>query len=120
MEISDNYKIHNPVNFWCQLVGIRPIELRERIVRYNSILSFYIFHEENGKHNRLHFHALINNEKVASIYLDNFEIDYLNGKVKQSDKKNIAEWVENNVDALKKIRERPDGKFDIPFNAFTI
>lgn len=61
------------VKFWCSLVGIEPIEIRERIFRFNSTLSFYIYEEDNAQHNRLHFHAKINHEKVASIYLDNLK-----------------------------------------------
>lgn len=110
-------RINNWTGFWCPLFGIQSVELRERIAKFNSTLSFAIFHEDNGKHKRPHFHALINNEKVASIYLDTFEIDYLNGKVKQSDKKDIEEWVKKNITVLKEICIGENGRFDIPFNA---
>lgn len=95
--------------------GIIPIEERQRIARYNSILSFYIFSEGSGQRHREHFHAFLNGEKVASIYLDNFEVDYLNSKVKSSDKKKIEEWVCNHIDDLRKIKLDEQGKYDIPF-----
>ena len=44
-------ELHGAVSFWCSLVGIEPIEIRDRLFRYNSRLSFYIFEEENAKHN---------------------------------------------------------------------
>lgn len=109
--------MHNFTGFWCQLIGIVAVEQRARLGRFNSTLTFYIYQEEHGKHNRMHFHALINNEKVASVYLDNFEIDYLNSKVKQSDKKNIEEWIKKNITVLKEICIGENGRFDIPFNA---
>lgn len=111
-------ELHGAVSFWCSLVGIEPIEIRERMFRYNSRLSFYIFEEENAKHNRLHFHAKINNEKVASVYLDNLEVDFMNGKIKASDKKIIVEWVERNSVALQAICKKNGGGFEIPFQSF--
>ena len=78
-------------------------------------LSFYIFNEIQNKHHREHFHAFLNDEKVASIYLDNFEIDYLNSKVKSKDKKEIEFWVQKHIDDLQKIKFDENGKFEIPF-----
>lgn len=109
--------LRNSVKFWCSLVGIQPIEIRDRLFQYNSSLSFYIYNEDGEKHKRLHFHAKINNEKIATIYLDNFEIDFLNSKIKQSNKKIIKEWVEKNIVALKSICIN-NGKIEIPFHQF--
>ena len=86
MSVYDNPMIFNlysgAAKVFSAPFGIIPIEERQRIARYNSTLSFYIFNEENGRHHREHFHAFLNGEKVASIYLDNFEVDYLNSKAK--------------------------------------
>ena len=106
------------VKFWCSLVGIEPIEIRERIFRFNSTLSFYIYEEDNAQHNRLHFHAKINHEKVASIYLDNLEVDFMSSKTKASDKNTIVGWVERNSKALQEICKKNSGGFDIPFQSF--
>lgn len=119
MSVYDNPMIFNlysgAVKVFSAPFGIIPIEERQQIARYNSTLSFYIFNEENGQHHREHFHACLNGEKVASIYLDNFEVDYLNSKVKSSDKKKIEEWVRNHIDDLQKIKLDEQGKYDIPF-----
>lgn len=40
--------------------GIAPLEQRQRIARFNSTLSFYIFNEESVQHHRQHFHAFLN------------------------------------------------------------
>lgn len=106
------------VKFWCSLVGIEPIEIRERIFRFNSTLSFYIYEEDNAQHNRLHFHAKINHEKVASIYLDNLEVDFMSSKIKASDKNTIVGWVERNRQVLQEICKKNSGGFDIPFQSF--
>lgn len=106
------------VKFWCSLVGIEPIEIRERIFRFNSTLSFYIYEEDNAQHNRLHFHAKINHEKVASIYLDNLEVDFMSSKIKASDKNTIVGWVERNRQVLQEICKKNCGGFDIPFQSF--
>ena len=106
------------VKFWCSLVGIEPIEIRERIFRVNSTLSFYIYEEDNAQHNRLHFHAKINHEKVASIYLDNLEVDFMSSKIKASDKNTIVGWVERNRQVLQEICKKNSGGFDIPFQSF--
>lgn len=99
MSVYDNPMIFNlyfgAAKVFSVPFGIIPIEERQRIARYNSTLSFYIFSEGSGQHHREHFHAFLNGEKVASIYLDNFEVDYLNSKVKSSDKKKMEEWVRN-------------------------
>lgn len=105
-------------SFWGELIGIITIEQRDRLFRCNANLSFYIFNENNGKHSREHFHAFINKEKVASIFLDTFEIDYLNSKIKQSDKHKIVKWVEKNKEVLKKVCISKDGEYTIPFNMF--
>lgn len=106
------------VKFWCSLVGIELIEIRERIFRFNSTLSFYIYEEDNAQHNRLHFHAKINHEKVASIYLDNLEVDFMSSKIKASDKNTIVGWVERNRQVLQEICKKNSGGFDIPFQSF--
>ena len=106
------------VKFWCSLVGIEPIEIRERIFRFNSTLSFYIYEEDNAQHNRLHFHAKINHEKVASIYLDNLEVDFMSSKIKASDKNTIVGWVERNRQVLQEICKKNGGGFEIPFQSF--
>ena len=104
------------VKFWCNCSGIQPYETRDRLCRFNSRLSFYIFNEKEGRHNRLHFHAMINNEKVASIFLDNDEIDFMHSRIKSSDKKKIKEWLEKNVEFLRGIHLNENGQFEIPFN----
>ena len=109
-------RIHQATRFWSGIVGIIAIEKRELICRYNSTLSFYIFHEDTGKHSREHFHAIINGEKVASIYLDTLEIDYLNSKIKKSDEQKIKNWVNDKHEELRRICVGKDGRFDIPFN----
>lgn len=114
----DYPELRHSVKFWCSLVGIEPIEIRERIFRFNSRLSFYIFEEDNAQHNRLHFHAKINNEKVASVFLDNFEVDFMSSKIKASDKKTIVGWVERNSKALQEICKKNGGGFEIPFQSF--
>jgi len=111
-------RIYHASSFWGELIGLISIEQRARLYRYNANLSFYIFLENNGKHQREHFHAIINNEKIASVFFDTFEIDYINSKVKQSDKLRIAEWVKNNEEVLKKVCIGKDGEYIIPFNEF--
>ena len=81
------YQKYEIVEFWCALLGIGPAS-EGQIGRYNQSLKFCIFDERNGKHNRSHIHALLNGNKVASIYLDNLEIDFLSSRIKQSDKNN--------------------------------
>lgn len=114
----DYLELKYAVKFWCSLVGIEPIEIRERIFRFNSTLSFYIYEEDNAQHNRMHFHAKINHEKVASIYLDNLEVDFMSSKIKASDKNTIVGWVERNSKALQEICKKNSGGFDIPFQSF--
>ena len=80
---------------------------------------FCIFDERNGKHSRPHFHALLNGNKVASIYLDNLEIDFLSSRIKQSDKKHIIEWVETHEEALIEIWQKENGEFEIPFLGYS-
>lgn len=119
MSVYDNPMIFNlysgAAKVFSAPFGIIPIEERQRIARYNSTLSFYIFNEENGRHHRELFHAFLNGENVASIYLDDFEVDYLNSKVKSSDKRKIEEWVRSHIDDLRKIKLDEQGKYDIPF-----
>lgn len=104
--------------FWCDLLGIKIIEQRQLIYRCNSSLKFMIFDERNAQHSRLHFHALINGEKVASVYLDNLEIDFMSSRIKKGDERKIVEWVTSNKDALMEIHQKNDGSFEIPFNIF--
>ena len=106
--------VYKATNVFCASFGIVLVEQRQRIASYKSILKFYIFSEKT-QHNRLHFHAFINDEKVASIYLDNFEVDFFNSKVKKNDQKNILDWVKHNTEHLKKIKLNEDGSFEIPF-----
>lgn len=119
MSVYDSPLIFNlytgAAQMFCKPFGIIPVEKRQRIARVNSKLSFYIFNEIQNKHHREHFHAFLNDEKVASIYLDNFEIDYLNSKVKSKDKKEIEFWVQKHIDDLQKIKFDENGKFEIPF-----
>lgn len=119
MSVYDSPLIFNlytgAAQVFCKPFGIIPVEERQRIARVNSKLSFYIFIEIQNKHHREHFHAFLNDEKVASIYLDNFEIDYLNRKVKSKDKKEIEFWVQKHIDDLQKIKFDENGKFEIPF-----
>lgn len=119
MSVYDNSMLFNLYSSAAKIFsvpfGILPIEERQRIARYNSTLSFYIFNEEKGQHYREHFHAFLNGEKVASIYLDNFEVDYLNSKVKSRDKKKIEEWIRTHIDDLRKIKFDEQGKYNIPF-----
>ncbi|WP_407724876.1 DUF4160 domain-containing protein [Ruminococcus sp. JL13D9] len=115
MDLADAFEIRN---FWCNLVGIRIIERRELIQRCNSSLKFCIYDEKFGKHDRPHFHAFINNQKVASVFLDTLEVDYLGTQVKKRDKKNIEKWVKDNKKSILEIRQLPDGTFEIPFDKF--
>ena len=112
MNIPQTYEARS---FWCGLLGIVCLEQRQLIQDYNSTLKFAIFDERNGKHNRLHFHALIDDKKVASVYLDNLEIDFLTSKIKKNDKKKISKWVEKYKDQLIEIYQNEDGTFEIPF-----
>ena len=105
------YKRYEIIEFWCSMLGISPAS-EGQIGRYNQSLKFCIFDERNGKHSRPHFHALLNGNKVASIYLDNLEIDFLSSRIKQSDKKHIIEWVETHEEALIEIRQKENGEFD--------
>lgn len=104
--------------FWCDVMGVIKVETRKLMYHYNSTLSFYIYHEKNGKHFRDHLHAKINNQKVATIYLDTYEIDHLCSKVKESYKKKIQEWVKDNEDALRDVCIDENGAYNIPFNEF--
>ena len=115
MKASERYNI---ICFWCSMLGISPAS-EAQIGRYNQSLKFCIFDERNGKHNRLHFHALLNGNKVASIYLDNLEIDFLSSRIKQSEKKQIIDWVKEHEDALIEIRQNENGEFTIPFIGYS-
>ena len=112
------YKRYEIIEFWCSMLGISPAS-EGQIGRYNQSLKFCIFDERNGKHSRPHFHALLNGNKVASIYLDNLEIDFLSSRIKQSDKKHIMEWVETHEEALIEIRQKENGEFEIPFLGYS-
>lgn len=112
------YKRYEIIEFWCSMLGISPVS-EGQIGRYNQSLEFCIFDERNGKHSRPHFHALLNGNKVASIYLDNLEIDFLSSRIKQSDKKHIIEWVETHEEALIEIRQKENGEFEIPFLGYS-
>ena len=111
-------KVYEIIEFWCSLLGISPASEGE-IGRCNQSLRFCVFDERNGKHNRPHFHALLNNVKVASIFLDTLEIDYLSSRIKQSDKKKIIEWVNNHKDYLLKIRQNINSDYDIQFLGYS-
>lgn len=117
-EIERHFRYRTWINFWCGLVGIESYEIRDRLWKFNSTLSFYIYNENNEPHHRLHFHAKINNVKVATIYLDTFEVDFMSSKIKASDKKTIVGWVERNSKALQEICEKNGGGFEIPFQSF--
>lgn len=80
-----SYRRYVFVEFWCSMLGISPAS-EGQICRCNQSLKFCIYDERNAKHSRLHFHALLNNKKVASIYLDTLEVDFLSSRIKQSDK----------------------------------
>ena len=108
------YEVYEISEFWCSLLGIS-LASEGQIGRYNQSLKFCIFDERNGKHSRPHFHAFLNGDKVASIYLDNLEIDFLSSRIKQSDKKHIIEWVETHEEALMEIRQMENGEFVTPF-----
>lgn len=112
---SEQYEF---IEFWSSLLGIS-LSSEGQIGRYNQSLKFCIFDERNGKHSRPHFHALLNGNKVASIYLDNLDIDFLSSRIKQSDKKHIIEWVEEHQEALKEIRQTGNGGFEIPFLGYS-
>lgn len=114
-EIERHFRYRAWIDFWCGLVGIQSYEIRDRLWKFNSTLSFYIYNESNKPHHRLHCHAKINNVKVATIYLDTLEVDFLSSKIKKSDEKTIKNWVEKNSKALQEICKKNDGKFEIPF-----
>lgn len=106
------------IEFWCSLLGISPCS-EGQIFRCNQTLKFCIFDERNSKHSRMHFHALLNGQKVASIYLDNLEIDFLSSRIKQSDKKTIIKWVKEHEKELYQIRQKQNGEFEIPFIGYS-
>lgn len=106
------------LEFWCELLGIS-LASEGLIHRYSQSLKFCIFDERNGKHNRPHFHAFLNNKKVASIYLDNLEIDFLSSRILKRDKKIIIEWVKAHEEELLRIRQMENGEFVIPFFGYT-
>lgn len=110
---------YNFLEFWSQLLGISLASEGQLVCRYNQSLKFYIYDERNGQHNRMHFHALLNNKKVASIFLDNMEVDFLSSRIKQSDKKRIISWVRDNEESLLKIRQMENGEFEIPFLGYS-
>ena len=112
------YKQYEFIEFWCYLLGISPAS-EGQIYRYNQSLKFCIYDERNEKHSRPHFHALLNNKKVASIYLDTFEVDFLSSRIKQSNKKQIIDWVKANEEALSEIRQNENGEFEIPFLGYS-
>lgn len=72
--------------------GFTPYEVRGQVVRFNSKLSIYIYNEDNAKHNRPHAHVEINNQKVAVIWLDSFELD---DGLEKKDKKVVNEYLKN-------------------------
>lgn len=100
--------------FWSSLLGISPAS-EGQIYRLNQSLKFCIYDERAERHSRLHFHALLNDKKVASIYLDTLEVDFLSPRIKQSDKKRIISWVKDNEKTLSEIRQMENGEFEIPF-----
>ncbi len=106
------------LEFWCELLGIS-LASEGLVHRYNHSLKFCIFDERNGKHNRLHFHAFLNNKKVASIYLDTLEVDFLSSRIQQSDKRRIIDWVKANEKELLGIRQKENGEFEIPFFGYS-
>lgn len=112
------YEKYEAVEFWSSLLGISPAS-EGQIGRYNQSLKFCIYDERDGKHSRLHFHALLNNQKVASIYLDTLEVDFLSSRIKQSDKKQITAWVKAHEKALLEIRQKENGEFEIPFLGYS-
>ena len=52
------------------LYGFRVIEQRDRVQRFNSVLSIYVYNEDNAKHSRPHAHITLNNRKIGEIYID--------------------------------------------------
>ncbi|MBP5349711.1 MAG: DUF4160 domain-containing protein [Clostridia bacterium] len=106
-------------NFWCGVLGISQCSERALLQRFNQTLKFCIYDERNEPHNRLHFHAFLNEQKVASIYLDNLEVDFLSSRIKQSDKKQIIDWVKTHEKALLEIRQKENGEFEIPFLGYS-
>ena len=110
---------YNLLEFWSSALGISLASEGQLVCRYNQSLKFYIYDERNGQHNRIHFHALLNNNKVASIFLDNMEVDFLSSRIKQSDKKRIISWVKNNKKELSEIRQMENGEFEIPFLGYS-
>ena len=112
------YEEYETIAFWCSLLGIS-LASEGQIGRCNQSLKFYIFDERNEKHSRPHFHALLNNQKVASIFLDTLEVDFLSSRIKQSDKKQIIDWVKDHENALMEIRQKENGEFEIPFLGYS-
>ena len=116
MRLSNAYDF---MEFWCSLLEISLVSEGQTIDRFCDKIKFCIYDERNGKHHRSHFHALINDKKVASIYLDNFEIDFLSSRIKQSDKKLIIKWVKENKEELMKIRQLESGEYELPFLGYS-
>lgn len=113
------FEVFEITEFWCKLLGISIISERQLLQRSNQSLKFYIFDERDERHHRAHFHAFLNNQKVASIYLDNLEVDFLSSRIKQSDKKQIIDWVKTHEKALLEIRQKENGEFEIPFLGYS-
>ena len=74
------------------LYGFRVIEQRDRVQRFNSILSIYVYNEDNAEHNRPHAHITLNNNKIGEIYIDTWEVFDRNNILNRKTLKEINQW----------------------------
>ena len=106
------FDVLNLLKVFGNYFGFTPYEVRGQIVRFNSKLSIYIYNEDNVKHNRPHAHVEINNQKVAIIWLDTFELD---DGLDKKDKKIVNEYLKNNKQKFISEWNRCNNRITIEF-----
>ncbi len=94
------------------------VEQRGRIQRFNSVLSIYVYNEDNAKHNRPHAHITLNNKKIGEIFIDTWEICDRNNILNHKYKEQINEWLKQNKNKIIDEWNKCNHNFEIEFNSY--
>ena len=97
------------------LDGFRVVEQRDRIQRFNSVLSIYVYNEDNAKHSRPHAHITLNNRKIGEIYIDTWEIIDRDNRLNRKTLEEVNKWTLSHKQELTDEWNRCNKRIQIEF-----
>ena len=100
------------------LYGFIVVEQRERVQRFNSVLSIYVYSEDNAKHSRPHAHITLNNRKIGEIYIDNWEIIDRDNKLNRKTLEEVNKWTLSHKKELTEEWNRCNKRIQIEFLSY--